>query len=83
MGAGEIIQAIIENSIAFGSLLIAIASWLESRRNRSEPQLIVRIDWNTVSMTMSKSDQAETEQEDPALDTPDELGEVDHSDISP
>jgi hypothetical protein len=54
MGAGEIIQAVMDDSIALGGLLVAVGTWWEARRRRpGTPPVQVVIERGGVSMTVT------------------------------
>jgi hypothetical protein len=60
MGAGEIIQAVIEDSTALGSLVVAVATWWDAHRRRpGAPPVQVMIERGGTSMTVTSADPAD------------------------
>jgi hypothetical protein len=53
MGVGDIIQAVIADTTALGSLVVAVATWLDTHRGRSAPAPQVRIEQGSVSVTVT------------------------------
>jgi uncharacterized protein YhdP len=59
MGVGDVIQAIVENTIALAELIVAVAAWRDARHGRADPPPQVRLEGGEVSMTISSADPTE------------------------
>ncbi|MET9410544.1 hypothetical protein ABZX90_33030 [Streptomyces sp. NPDC002935] len=60
MGGGEIIQAVVQDSTALGSLLVAVGTWWDARRRRpGTPPVQVMIECGDISMTVTGADPAD------------------------
>ncbi|WP_433347587.1 effector-associated constant component EACC1 [Microtetraspora malaysiensis] len=55
MGVGEVIQAVVENSISLGELILSIAMWRDSRRHGQGQQTELRIELHGVVVKVTGS----------------------------
>lgn len=76
MGTGEIVQAVMENSIALGGLVVAVSTWWDARRRRpGSPPVQVVIERDGISTTVTGADPAHIQRIVEALTSDDSEGD--------
>jgi hypothetical protein len=59
LGAGDVIEAIIENTVALGELIVAVAAWRDARHGRAGSLPQVSLERGEATMTVTSGDSTE------------------------